>query len=61
VLIVVQRLRAHLGLYAHLLALRTDGGFDNSSDRSVVFHPMTGLGEADLVPHPPRTAGLLRH
>lgn len=48
-LLVVQRFRSDCGLYVHIHALCTDGGFQLQADGTVVFRPVTALTEQDLV------------
>jgi hypothetical protein len=45
---VVQRFRSDCGLYVHLHTLASDGAFEQQPDGNVVFHPITGLVDADL-------------
>jgi len=44
----VQRFRSDCGLCFHLHTLASDGAFEQQPDGNVVFHPITGLVDADL-------------
>ena len=48
-LVVVQRFRSDCGLYVHVHALCTDGGFEAQEGGGLVFRPVTALTEQDLV------------